>query len=426
MNDPRRSEARPAKGRILVVSLWETMWSLGVDADVKAGVSDDEHFVERFTRAGYELHFLRPASRRAHTASDPRVRTHHYPNFFPPTSRLPTWIRRPLWPLLYVIVVTPRVLRLARELRVDVVLGHTYYAAPATWWCRKRLGIPGVVKLFGVMDLVHTEWPPLKYLFKNVEQLYALKYDQDAWIVLDDGTRGGEILHARGIPAEKVHFLPNGLDVEWADLSIDRAQARPRYALPSDRPVVLFLARLVPSKRPRDFVLAAKQVLKQRPACFVFAGDGFEREACERLANEMGVANEVRFLGVVPHADVPALMATADLFVSTSRLTNRALPTCEAMLCGVPVVAYDTGDTRTVVRDGETGAVVPDGDVDALANAIATLLDDNHERTRMSANARNVARATFTSWDDRIRMEMEIIERLVGKRCPADGEGNSA
>ncbi|HXV13288.1 MAG TPA: glycosyltransferase family 4 protein [Candidatus Krumholzibacteria bacterium] len=413
MSDPRRSEVPRAQARVLVVSLWETMWSLGVDADVKAGVSDDEHFVERFARAGYELHFLRPASRRPITAQDPRVHTHYYPNFFRPTSRLPTWIRRPLWPLVYALVVTPRVLRLARELRIDVVLGHTYYAAPTTWWCRKRLGIPGAVKLFGVMDLVHTEWPPLKYAFKNFEQLSSFKYEQSAWIVLDDGTRGGEILRERGVPAEKIHFLPNGLDVEWADLTIDRGPARARYALADDAPVVLFLARLVPSKRPRDFVRAAALVLKRRPACFVFAGDGFEREACERAARAAGVADHVRFLGVVPHADVPVLMAAADLFVSTSNLTNRALPTCEAMLCGVPVVAYDTGDTRTVVRDGDTGAVVRDGDVEALASAIARLLDDDGTRARMSANARALARATFTSWDERVRMEMEIIEGLL-------------
>ncbi len=399
-----------------MVSLWETMWSLGVDADVKAGVSDDEHFVERLARAGYELHFLRPTWRGGVLPADPRFRTHTYPNFFRRTSSLPTWIRRPLWPLMYQLLVTPRVLRLVRELRADVVVGHTYYAAPTTWWCRRRLGVPGVVKLFGVMDLVHTEWPRLKYALKNCEQLAALKFDQDAWIVLDDGTRGGEILRKHGVPAAKVHFLPNGLDVEWANLSIDRGRARARLSLADAAPVVLFLARLVPSKRPRDFVRAAARVLRRRPANFVVAGDGFERAACEQLAREEGISDRVRFLGVVPHADIPQLMAVADLFVSTSSLTNIALPTCEAMLCGVPVVAYDTGDTRTVVRDGATGAVIPDGDIEALAAAIARLLDDDDARARMSANARDVARATFTSWDDRIRMEMEIIEGLVSRR----------
>lgn len=414
MSASRGSDARAGKARVLVVSLWETVWSLGVDVDVKAGVSDDEYFIEGFHRAGYELHFLRPAPRRT-VPADARARTHTYPNFLHPTSGLPTWIRRPLWPLLYLSIVTPRALRLARDLRADVVIGHSYYASMTTWWCRRRLRVPAIVKLFGVMDLVHTEWPPLKYRLKNFEQLAALKFDQDAWIVLDDGTRGGEILRSRGIPAEKIHFLPNGLNVEWAEATIDRAAARARLSLPGDVPIVLFLARLVPSKRPRDFVRTAASVLRTTNALFVVAGDGFERGACEDLAREEGVADHVRFLGTIAHADVPSLMATADAFVSTSRLTNRALPTCEALLCGVPVVAYDSGDTRTVVRDGDTGFVVRDGDVDALAAAIVQLLGDADARARMSTSARRLARETFTSWDERVAMEMRIVDRLAGR-----------
>jgi len=102
--------------------------------------------------------------------------------------------------------------------------------------------------------------------------------------------------------------------------------------------------------------------------------------------------------------------------VSTSELTNRALPTCEAMLCGVPVVVYDAGDTRTVVRDGETGVVVADGDVGALANSIARVLGDHAERERLAHNARRLARTTFTSWEQRIGMEIEIIEKLLSSK----------
>lgn len=413
MNEPRGNDARAAGTRILVISPWEGVWSLGGDADVKAGVSDDDHFIDRFTRAGYELHFLRPASGQ----KDARVHTHVYPNFFRATRSFPTWIRRPLWPLLFQRTVAPRALRLARSLRPDVVIGHSHYSAPVTRACRIRLGIPSVVKLFGVMDLVHTEWPRAKYVFKNVEQLVALQHEQDAWIVLDDGTRGGEILRARGIPESKIHFLPNGLDVEWAEITVDRAHARARFGLPGAGRVVLFLARLVRSKRPLDFLRAAERVVRGREdVVVVVAGDGPERAACERAARDAGIAGRVRFLGTVPHDDVPQLMAASDVFVSTSTLTNRALPTCEALLCGVPVAAYDTGDTATVVRGGETGALVRDGDVDALATAIGRLLDDDQERARMSANARALARATFTSWDERIQMEMEIVDGLVRKR----------
>lgn len=384
------------------------MWSLGG----KAGVSDDDHFIENFTRAGYELHFLRPQP--PQSIDDPRVDTHVYPNFFRATRTFPTVLRRPLWPALFQRIVAPRALNLARELRPDVVIGHSHYTTVVTRACRRELRIPSVVKLFGVMDLVHTEWGGLKYTFKNFEQLAALRYQQDAWIVLDDGTRGGDILRSRGIPDERIHFLPNGLDVEWADVTIDRAEARASLGLPSDKKVVLFLARLVASKRPMDFLRAAVSVLDngQSDVVFVIVGDGDQRVSCELFVHHTNLGNHIKFLGTVAHDDIPRVMAASDLFVSTSTLTNRALPTCEAMLCGVPVVVYNTGDTTTVVRNSETGVVVGDGDVNALAGAIVRLLDDETLRTRLATNARRLARETFTSWEKRIQMEIKIIEGL--------------
>lgn len=402
------------RARILVVSPWAALWSLGVDGGVKAGVSDDNRFVDGFTRAGYELHFLRPRA----TARDERVHNHHYPDFFGATRWLPTALRRPLWPLLFHLLVAPRALRLARELRADVVLGHSHYATLTSWWCARRTGAVSAVKLFGVMDLVHTEWPAAKYWFKNFEQLVALKFPQDLWIVLDDGTRGDEVLRARGVPVDRIRFLPNGVDVEWGQHRSDASAARERFRLPSVGRVVLFLARLVPSKRPLDFVNAALHLIGagRTDTTFVVAGEGRERRRCEDAVRAAGAGERVRFLGVVPHDDVPVLMDAADVFVSTSTLTNRALPTCEAMICGVPVVAYDTGDTATVVRAGETGALVDDGDVAALGDAIELLLESDSARERMAEAATRLAHELFVSWDDRVRMEIGLIEDALAAR----------
>jgi glycosyltransferase involved in cell wall biosynthesis len=390
------------------------VWSLGTDDDVEAGVSDDDRFIDGFVRAGYEIHFLRPRTKKR----DPRVQHHEYPNFFRATRSFPTPVRRVLWPVLFHLLVAPRAVRIARRARPDVVLGHSHYSTFTTWWCRLRTGVPSAVKLFGVMDLVHTEWPRLKYWFKNAEQLLALRFPQDAWIVLDDGTRGGEILRERGIAPDRIHFLPNGLDLEWMQHPVDRTHGREQFGLPADGCVVLFLARLVASKRPLDFIDAATRLLRNRRhgVVVVVAGDGPLRATCERAAERAGIGDYVRFLGTVPHRDVPALMASADIFVSTSTLTNRALPTCEAMICGVPVIAYDTGDTATVVRAGETGALVGDGDVAALAGAIELLVESDGARERMAEGAVRLARETFVTWEKRIAMELRVIASLAARR----------
>jgi glycosyltransferase involved in cell wall biosynthesis len=403
-----------SRRKLLIISIWESRWSLGG----AAGVSDDVHFIEGFTRNGWELHFLAPEGAEESNAEFRGVVTHTYPNFFRRTARRSNAFKRVYWPYEFNRVVAPRALQIARDVRPDLILGHTHYSARTTYTCRRKLGIPTAVKLFGVMHLVRTDWPRHKYLFKNWEQLRALRYPQDAWIVLDDGTRGDVILAARGVPPERIHFLPNGLNVEWRDLKFNRPEVRFRYGMKDDAVVVLFLARMVASKRPRDVVRAVPRVHKSTDGeiQFVFAGHGPERAACEELASQLGVDDIVSFLGVVPHADVPAVMSAADVFVTTSELTNMAIPTCEALVCGVPVVAYDVGDTAKVVVPDETGVLVENGNPSRLADALAALINEPKKRARLGQNARKFARDNFTSWEDRIRAEMTIIEGLIENR----------
>jgi len=178
VHDRLNARGAGAPPRILIISPWETVWSLGTGSGVKAGVSDDDRFIDGFIRAGYELHFLRPES--LHT--DPRVTTHTYPNFFHATRSLPTAAKRALWPALFNLNVAPRTMSLARSLSPVIVMGHSHYATFATWRCRRRTGIPAVTKLFGVMDLVHTEWSATRYYAKNFEQLAANVLDFDIQI----------------------------------------------------------------------------------------------------------------------------------------------------------------------------------------------------------------------------------------------------
>ena len=381
-------------------------------------MSDDVHFIEILTRRGHELHFLTPRPDAPSGLGAERVFVHTYPNFFRATERWPTQLRRLLWPALFGLVVTPRTLFVARKIKPDVVLGHSHYSALPCFAARKLLRKPAGVKLFGVMDLVHTEWPRWKYYLKNIEQIAALRVPQDVWIILDDGTKGREAAMRHGVPAEKIRFLPNGINIEWADGHYDRKRTRDEIGVSDESVVVLFLARLVASKRPEVFVEAARLVLERttRPIAFVIAGDGPSRKACEELARSLGLGRTLRFTGAIEHARVPGLMSASDIFVSTSRLTNVAIPTCEAMVCGLPVVGFDVGSTRDIIAHGETGFVVSDGDVTALAEAVERLAEDEALRRRMGEEGGRRARRIFTGWDERVDEEMEILESLVAKK----------
>ncbi len=396
--------------RILVVTPWKRRWEMGN----RAGVADDYYFIEGFRRAGFEVHYLSPAADAPPDIDLDNYVLHTFPNVLEATVRWPSLLRRPVWPPLFTTYAVRHGLRVARAAPPSLILGQAHLTAPAVRILAKRLGVPSVVKLFGVIDLDRTDWSHWKYARKNAEQVLAFKVPQDAWIILDDGTGGNVAALRHGVPPDKLHWLPNGVNLEWADRAPD-PNAAARYSIPPDTAVVLYIARLTAWKRPDALIRAVPRILagSHRPVRILFAGDGPARASCEALAASLGVASAVRFQGAVPHDEVPDLFSVATVFASTNERSNLGIPTCEAMTCGVPVVAFDAGNTRAVVRDGDTGRLVPDGDVEALADAIVSLVNDPAERDRLGARAREFARETFTGWPERVGMEVEIVEKLI-------------
>ena len=90
-----------------------------------------------------------------------------------------------------------------------------------------------------------------------------------------------------------------------------------------------------------------------------------------------------------------------------------AMPTCEAMLCGLPVVAYNVAGTSEVVRDGETGLLAENSNIDAFANKLSLLIKDDELRQRLSKEAANFSQEYFVDWADRVEQEMEILKNVV-------------
>jgi len=398
--------------RILILSIWEDIWSLGEGG----GVADELQFIRHLTKKGIELHFLipKPGAKRE-VLQDSLLTYHTYPNIFRAFQRYPKIMRRFLWPVLFPFVTLGRLEKIAAEIRPDVIMGFTHYSFYPLNRVARKLGIPTVVKLFGVMYLDRFDFPRIKYLWKSIEQIIALRSPVDHYIILNDGTRGEMALTRLGIPRGKISFLPNGMDTEWASLRVDRAGVRTAMGLPPDDVLIVTLSRLVKSKRIELFLRAAammEQSLLEKTT-IVIGGDGPERSRLEREARRLGLVDRVIFKGVIQHRDVVHFLKASDIFAATNELTNMSLPPCEAILCGVPVVAFDVSGTAEVVRDGETGLLVPNGDVAGFSRKLETLVREEALRRRLGAQAAEFARGYFVSWDTRIDMEIEVLERLI-------------
>ncbi len=118
-------------------------------------------------------------------------------------------------------------------------------------------------------------------------------------------------------------------------------------------------------------------------AILTIAGSGSQEEELRRLTSSLDLEG-VRFVGAVTPSLLPALYDAADIFVNSSIVDNQPVSVLEALASGLLVVTTGSGDIATMVRDGETGLLVPTGDPAAMAKAVTSLLD-NPDRARLMA-----------------------------------------
>ncbi len=133
------------------------------------------------------------------------------------------------------------------------------------------------------------------------------------------------------------------------------------------------------------------QVRAALPAKLLLIGDGPDRPVALQLARSLGVERDVFFLG--KQDDVESLLAIADLFLLPSEEEAFGLAALEAMSCGVPVIATTVGGVPEVVEDGKCGFLLSPGDIDGMARACLTLLNEpsRHAEFRRAARGRAVS-----------------------------------
>lgn len=179
--------------------------------------------------------------------------------------------------------------------------------------------------------------------------------------------------HLLGWPDGRVATIVNGVDLAaLRDAHPDRAA----LGLTAQDRVAGIVARLEPVKGHHILFEAFRDVADKIPnAVLLVAGDGSRRTELERLAEELGVASRIRFLGM--RRDIPQLLAAMDVVVLASLEEGLPVSILEAMGAGKPLVASSVGGIPAVVRELETGMLVPPGDARALGQALARLLGDD-------------------------------------------------
>ena len=231
---------------------------------------------------------------------------------------------------------------------------------------------------------------------------------------ITDGFIGCASTHSRflvsgeGCPQDKVFTVWNGVDVERFCIR-DQADMRARLDIPQDIPVAGIVAALRPEKQHVMLVEAWAKVVQQLPsALLLVVGDGTQRHAIEQKANELGLTDNVRLLGM--RHDVPEILSAMDLKVLSSRMEANPASTLEAGACGLPVVAPNVGSLPDTVVHGKTGLLVEPNDPLALSDAILQLFS-------LPDRGRAMGQAAHDLVHDRFSVEVMV----GGYECLIDG-----
>lgn len=253
--------------------------------------------------------------------------------------------------------------------------------------------------------------------------LKMLAYNQlDRWslraaeLVITVSSASAARLVRAGVPPERIAVLHNSVDAQrFARREATARSLRASMNIRDDEAVLLSVGRLSREKGHEDLICAFDHLRRSRPelkAKLVIVGDGPELMRLERLADSFGATELITFAGHVREPE--PYYAMADVFVLPSRSEGSPNALLEAMAAGVPIVATCVGGVPEIVSDGSSALLVPPGDPEAMAEAIARALEDEELTARLTSRAREIVLARH-SIRARATALIEIYSGLIGR-----------
>ncbi|MCX6819798.1 MAG: glycosyltransferase [Candidatus Adlerbacteria bacterium] len=233
-------------------------------------------------------------------------------------------------------------------------------------------------------------WPLFTRAFTKADVVQPLSNFLGAWA------------RARGYTGPLV-LIPNGVDVEKFS----------GIAVPHEGTVLITTSRLV-HKNAIDDVIRALPLLPQN-VVFKILGTGPDETALRALAKKEGVESRVKFLGYVPHDDMPRYLHTADIFIRPSRSEGQGASFIEAMAAGLPIIATAVGGIPDFLQDGETGFVVDVDSPQSIAAVVGHMIENPEEMGRVARQGQELSKSY--EWGILAeRMKHEVLEPLWKKQ----------
>lgn len=296
----------------------------------------------------------------------------------------------------------------SQGLEADVIHAHDWLVGWAAMELKQRLSVPLITTIHalehGRHQGIHT---PLQQRIHECERALTAASDR---VIVCSRYMEGEVRRLFGVPQEKVSVVFNG--VEMPD-SVPTASEELRRELGvGTGPLLFFVGRLVREKGVHLLLEALARIGWEFPeAKLLIAGKGPQADELKGMAERLGIAKKVRFLGFVSDEQRNELFRMADVAVFPSLYEPFGIVALEAMAHGTPLLVADTGGLREIVRHGENGAMMYTGDVESLANQLRWLLGAPDVRRQLAQRALEDVRIKY-DWADLARQTSEQYRML--------------
>lgn len=269
---------------------------------------------------------------------------------------------------------------LIRQRRVGLVHTHSSVDSWLAGLAAKSLGLP-------VVRSRHVSIPILRRR--------ALVYHL-ADRIITSGAGVKAVVAGAGIPERRIVSIPAGVDTARFHPGVSGRAVRRELGLGADEPVVGLVANVRGSKGHNVFLEAAREIVATMPAArFLIVGEGVGEDDVRRRVEALGLSQHAVMTGF--RRDIPEVMAALDVLTLPSirsEAISQVVP--QALAVGTPVVASTVGGSPEIIRDGETGRLVPPGDAHALARAILKMLADPAAARAMARAGGDMVRARLT------------------------------
>ena len=271
------------------------------------------------------------------------------------------------------------IIRITKKEHIHLIHAHGYGAA--------NFGrIAGMIR--GIPTIVHAHDDDRYYPFYQKLADRLLRNYTDKAIAVSESVKES-CINKRNISKDKTFVIHNGIPLQnFATLEGERVQKeRKRLGIEPDFKVIGTVAKLREEKGTRYFIESAAKVLDLFPKTnLLVAGDGPLIGELKNLTEKLGIGNRVIFAGF--RDDIQVILSIIDIFVIPSITEGSPLALLEAMAMGKPIVATNVGGIVEILRDGETGLLVPSRDPEAIAEKIVHLFRNEAESRKLGLRAK--------------------------------------